>query len=162
MLRRSGGLEAAVWIPADVEHALEREAARCAPLETGGVLLGYEDAEERSLLQLRAMVGPGPKAIHLRDRFEPDSEWQRDRIATIYRESGHIVTYLGDWHSHPQGSKHPSRLDRRTARNIARCAGARIDRPLMVIASRDTDKWLLCAYRYERRRLRAADLFSHE
>ncbi len=85
--------------------------------------------------------------------------WQRDRIATIYRESGNVVTYLGDWHSHPQGSRTPSRLDRRTARRIARFTAARVPHPLILIVSGGRDTWALHAYRYERRRLQPVDLW---
>ncbi len=82
MLRRSRRVEpAVVWMPPEVERELEREADRCAPLETGGVLLGYEDTEARGQLQLVTPVGPGPKAVHRRHRFQPDPVWQRDRIA---------------------------------------------------------------------------------
>ena len=160
MLRRGRRVApAVVWIPSEVEREHEREADRCSPLETGGVLLGYEDTEEREQLQLVTTVGPGPRAAHRRHRFKPDSAWQRDRIATIYRNSGNVVTYLGDWHSHPHVSGKPSRLDRGTARRIARFTEARVPHPLMLIVSGGQDSWALHAYRYERRQLQYVDLW---
>lgn len=161
MLRRGRSVEAAVvWIPAEVERALEEEADRCSPCETGGVLLGFEDPEKPRRVQLVTALGPGPKAVHQRDRFEPDAAWQRKRISTIYQDSGNITTYLGDWHSHPRGSGQPSRLDRRTARRIARCVEARAAHPLMVIVSKPVSSWALDAYHYERRRLHPAYLLN--
>ncbi len=148
-----------VLIPLDVRLELEREADRCAPLETGGVLLGFEDTADRRQIQITAMVGPGPKAVHQRNRFEPDSDWQRDQVARIYRESGRVVTYLGDWHSHPRGSTRPSSLDRRTAAHIGACIEARMRHPLMGILAGSRQSWSLATYRFARRRLRPAECY---
>jgi integrative and conjugative element protein (TIGR02256 family) len=157
MLRsRSRVARSTVWIPPRVGSELEGEADRCRPLETGGVLLGFEDADDDRQIQVVDAVGPGPGGTHRRDRFEPDAAWQRDRIAAIYRDSGRVVTYLGDWHSHPLGSGRPSRLDRKTAARIARCAEARVPQPVILILSGGEESWMLHAYRYIRRRLHAA------
>lgn len=157
MLRRRSRVKGStVWIPPRVRSELEREADRCHPLETGGVLLGFQDVDDDRQIQVVAALGPGPGGTHRRDRFEPDSAWQRDRIADVYRESGRIVTYLGDWHSHPRGSGKPSRLDRKTAERVARCAEARAVHPLILILSRNENGWSFHAYRYARHRLRPA------
>lgn len=147
---------ATVWIPASVVQALEREADEHYPRETGGALLGFADAADEGLLQIVTQTGPGPEAGHFRHRFEPDCEWQERRIATIYLESGRLTTYLGDWHSHPGGTKRPSRLDRKTAVAIARTPAARAPYPLMLILAGEPGDWTVGSYRYRRRRLRAA------
>lgn len=129
------------------------EARRTDPLESGGILLGWHAADGRDLLAA-AMIGPGPDAVHKRTRFEPDSAWQRRELSRVYRDSGRILTYLGDWHSHPGGSDTPSRRDERTARRIARHRSARVREPIMVIVAGQGTRWELAPHLYTARRLK--------
>jgi integrative and conjugative element protein (TIGR02256 family) len=121
------------------------------PLETGGVLLGYGVDDDQVVVE--TMIGPGPRATHRRNRFEPDSRWQRTQIAEAYVRSGRISRYLGDWHSHPGGSANPSRRDQRTARRIGRHRGAKARRPVMLIMSNGSDSWESTPYRLLKGRL---------
>ncbi len=134
------------------------EANRWAPLETGGVLLGYGDLEGSDVVVVD-VLGPGPRAEHGRSGFHPDSRWQAEQVAARYEASDRIVTYLGDWHSHPTSLPLPSEVDAGTARRIARDRAARASEPLMVILGRPAeDEWLLVGLRYQRRRLRPTRL----
>jgi integrative and conjugative element protein (TIGR02256 family) len=109
--------------------------AQCsAPLETGGLLMGYWDTAADTAV-VTAIVGPGPKAKQSRTSLIPDHTYQEQEIARIYAESGRVTTYLGDWHSHPNGAPRPSRIDRRTLRRIVRSESARLKCSLMMIVS---------------------------
>jgi integrative and conjugative element protein (TIGR02256 family) len=127
------------------------EAERHAPNETGGILLGYHDGHAK-VMRVSNVVGAGPRARRERRGFEPDGAWQRERIAQLYAASGRTFAYLGDWHSHPFDGD-PSRLDRATARRIAKAPAARCPHPVMLIAACSGGRWELRAYRYARRRL---------
>jgi integrative and conjugative element protein (TIGR02256 family) len=136
---------------------MEAEADRMAPRETGGretggILLGWSspDGDDHVVAE---MIGPGPNATHWRTRFRPDGLWQERRLAERYKSSGRRLTYLGDWHSHPRGSDHPSKRDIRTARKIAAHEEARASQPLMLILAGEGDGWCLVAYRLENGRL---------
>lgn len=122
----------AVWLSARLFASLEGEADRIAPLETGGLLMGFVD---RDMARITDAVGPGPNAIHRRNGFLPDATYHENEVARIYRTSGRLHTYLGDWHTHPGGQPALSRVDRRTMRKIARSAEARAPSPLMLVAS---------------------------
>lgn len=149
------GKRAEVLVPAAVLQEMEAETERHAPEETGGVLLGYADRTDATRIQVTNQVGPGPRAIHRRHFFDPDGEWQAREVAAAYAGSGRVSTYLGDWHSHPGGSRRPSGLDRSTARRIALCEQARAPHPVMLILHGEADDWRLAAYRRGRWRLRA-------
>jgi integrative and conjugative element protein (TIGR02256 family) len=151
-----------VLLPAPVLREMEGEAERHDPDETGGVLLGYLDRDDPRRVQVMLQIGPGPKAIHGPHRFEPDAGWQEAQIGAAYAESGRIATYLGDWHSHPQGSTAPSRLDRSTARRIARCRQARVRHPLILILCGDPEEWRIAVYRRRRWRLREGKVIVAE
>ena len=158
LLSALGVKPAHVFVPAAVVAEMAREAEFLEPEETGGVLLGYCGRDDPLSVQVVRQVGPGPGAVHARHRFEPDSEWQYAQIARAYERSGRILTYLGDWHSHPGGSARPSRTDRRTAKRIARTRQARARRPLMLILWGGSGAWSLAAHQWRRRRLREAGL----
>jgi integrative and conjugative element protein (TIGR02256 family) len=148
-----------VHIGENLVRAMEREAERHYPNETGGVLLGYADPEDEAHIRVTAQIGPGPKAKHEPFRFEPDAGWQERRIAELYEESGRVITYLGDWHSHPRGDRVPSSIDRYTAREIARCAAARLPHPLIMILHGKPETWRHVAYRRRRWKLSEANIW---
>jgi len=116
-----------------------QDASRCAPEETGGVVLGYWVDDSEAVITEH--VGPGPDAQHDITGFVPDAQYQRERIAQIYERTGRTHTYLGDWHSHPLGGLGLSRTDRRTARRIAKATDARCPRPLMLLLACDGGHW---------------------
>ena len=105
------------------------------PFETGGLLLGYVPPAASSDVVVTGLVGPGPDAVHLADRFEPDSPWQTDELERAYKASGRRTTYVGDWHSHPHGGAYLSLTDYRTLFRISRDPAARLRRPTMVVAA---------------------------
>lgn len=141
-----------LWLPRIVLAAMEQEATRCAPDETGGVLMGYwarspvlplaarAGATERAgddggmgEIVVVAQIGPGPAAAHSRCAFTPDHEYQDREIASLYDASGRRWSYLGDWHTHPEGSARLSARDERTLRRIADEPQARAPNPVMLV-----------------------------
>jgi integrative and conjugative element protein (TIGR02256 family) len=133
-----------VWLTLSAREKLLQEADRTKPKETGGVLIGYRG--EQDTIVIADIVGPGPRATHMRYSFAPDHEYQEQEIARIYEASGRVRTYLGDWHSHPRGSATMSTTDRRTLRRIARTRSARQPEPLMLIISGGT-RWSMTVHR---------------
>jgi integrative and conjugative element protein (TIGR02256 family) len=148
--------ESTVWLPVRFHDGMIDEAREREPCETGGVLLGYEAGGNDVVVC--SLIGAGPEAKRRRSGFEPDGEWQEGEIARAYEQSGRIHTYLGDWHSHPDGAARPSRRDRDTARRIAKHREARAPRPLMLIVARDDEQWEVAAYRGHRKRMTRARL----
>jgi integrative and conjugative element protein (TIGR02256 family) len=110
-----------------------QEGKRTVPNETGGTLMGYWSSE--SNVVITHVIGPGPRARHTRYAFYPDLDFHDREIERIYIESGRINTYLGDWHTHPQGGNNTSQRDRKTLLNIASAPEARAPKPLMAILS---------------------------
>lgn len=135
MLRRRArrGVTTTLWLADELRQALEAEAKQHSPRETGGMLIGY--IVDGAIVVTGSIEG-GPDSVRKRDRFEPDGEWQQAALEHIYRASGRIETYLGDWHSHPRGLGRPSRRDRATARAVARSRSSRTPNPLTLIAAR--------------------------
>lgn len=121
------------WLSRAALQTMALEARRWAPLESGGVLMGYRSGDA-VVVTLATTAGPG--AVHDPKRYEPDGQHDQAEIARRYSESGRRETYLGDWHSHPDDSIGLSRTDRRTLRGIAEHPGARNTSPVMAIVGR--------------------------
>lgn len=125
------------WIPAARLASMVEEARHCLPNETGGALMGYW--ADRSTVVITDVIGPGPNAKHSRHSFYPDAEYHDREIERIYTASDWLHTYLGDWHTHPNGSARTSRKDRKTLSAIASDPGARAPRPIMAILAGNKD-----------------------
>lgn len=115
--------------PAYAEILLE--AVATFPMETGGLLLGTWHAKD--VASVAEVVGPGPDAEHAASSFEPDADWQRAELADAWRRHAGAIEYLGDWHTHPNGTPNLSALDREALTTIAEHPAARAPRPWMVI-----------------------------
>jgi integrative and conjugative element protein (TIGR02256 family) len=134
------------WISAARLASMVEEAHHCLPNETGGALMGYW--ADRSTVVIRDVIGPGPNAKHSRHSFYPDAEYHDREIERIYTASDRLHTYLGDWHTHPNGSARTSRKDRKTLSAIASDPGARAPRPIMAILAGNKD-WKLVVWSWE-------------
>lgn len=115
------------------------------PAETGGILVGYRSEAAMVVTQV---IGPGPAATHKLTSFDPDTQWQTEELAARYHASGRTETYLGDWHTHPNGNPRASFADWRAARRISRARAARAPEPLILIIGLDEEAVTACAYRY--------------
>lgn len=126
--------------------------------ETGGILMGYTVDEDTVVTEV---VGPGPRSSSGRRHFKPDANWQAAEVARIYADSGRTMTYLGDWHSHPNSLPFPSMLDLWTARQIASSPDARNPNPLILIVGGGIhSRWLGKCYRYDEGELKECELIQ--
>lgn len=140
-----------VWISEESLATMLEEAEDNLPNETGGVILGYWNNHYTEAV-VTHITGPGPKAVHNRRSFRPDSEYQEAEIAKHYQESGRLHTYMGDWHTHPNGKVYLSETDLRTLRRIATCKDARLPTPLMAVLG-GVSKWVINFWCYQTTRL---------
>jgi integrative and conjugative element protein (TIGR02256 family) len=129
------------WWDGQALEAATTEATCSYPLETGGVLLGWRSGKHQVVIV--QIVGPGPAAEHHPRSFRPDAAWQQERISEVYRDSDRRITYLGDWHTHPNGISALSLRDVSTLRRIARHADARAPRPVMAVLGGGDTEWRL-------------------
>lgn len=148
-MRAVGHNSITLWVGGDVLDACVADASSAYPLETGGTFMGWW-ADPRTAV-IATMIGGGPSADRGRNWFEPDQDWQLERIAERYQASGRRETYLGDWHSHPGATSGAlSCVDRAVLRRVMGSSGARCARPLMLVLFGGASRWDVvawCAYR---------------
>jgi len=126
------------WLSKRARVAMFNEASEQYPLETGGVLIGYWNEGDVVIVEA---VGPGPRAHHGRGSFEPDQVFHETAVADRYRDSQFRNSYLGDWHSHPNGAGRLSRMDVAALRKISLFQLARAPTPLMMIVHGTSSHW---------------------
>lgn len=137
----------AFWISSTSYSHVKQLGARSYPLETGGLLLGY--VADNGATVVTHIIGPGPNAKHRRHRFAPDFKYQQSALEAHHFATNGRETYLGDWHTHPDGVSALSRRDKKTLRTISATPEAYAVRPLMAIASGGPDNWNVGAFRLE-------------
>ncbi len=115
-----------IWVSKSAVEQMTSLGREFAPLETGGILLGWTDGPDRIVT---GIIGAGPRAMHGRQAFIPDHRWQMEALHDAFAQSSGDLNYIGDWHTHPVGPTIMSSEDERTLRRI----GRRITAPAMII-----------------------------
>lgn len=135
-----------IWISRSASAALQEEADRAYPNETGGVLAGYR--ADNNEIVVFAAVGPGPNAVHCSHGFTPDHAWQCSQLDILFRDTSGEWVYIGDWHTHPNGVPRMSWIDKRTLRRIAKYPHANAAHPMMLIGGGMPNRWHWMAHKY--------------
>lgn len=134
-----------LWIVDTALGQMRDLASAHAPLETGGMLLGYD--ADGSQAVVTGIVGPGQNARHSRFRFRPDYDYQQQQLETRFARAHGRETYLGDWHTHPSGAGALSWLDQRVLLRIAKTPSSGTTSPVMVVLADGDPVWDLHASR---------------
>jgi len=129
--------EKKVYILKEVLDFMRQESAESGDAETGGVLIGFRKGGDEYVI-VRASKA-GPNATRTKTRFEKDEEYCQNELLNAFNELGEKGLYLGEWHFHPSGGNEPSGLDIKSLTEIAAQDNYRIDKPIMIILSRDME-----------------------
>jgi integrative and conjugative element protein (TIGR02256 family) len=121
----------------EVLDFMKQESADSGDVETGGVLVGYRNAGDEYIIVKASK--PGPNAIRTKTRFEKDEGYCQKQLLDVFNELGEKGLYLGEWHYHPSGGNEPSGIDIKSLTEIAAQDNYRIDKPIMIILSRDLE-----------------------
>lgn len=123
-----------LFVHADVIRRLAQVPTR--PYEVGGWLLGYWDEQEAALFVTHATPPASrgtPLGVHI------SGQGHRKKFDAAYDASGGLVTFLGDWHTHPGSPPFPSQTDERALSRLATDPAYGTPQPLIAIMS--TPRW---------------------
>jgi integrative and conjugative element protein (TIGR02256 family) len=100
---------------------LMRYYRRCRlPNETGGVLLGKMDHDLRTIYIATVLPSP-PDSIEWPTVYIRGVQGLREKVERVARVTGGDLSFIGEWHSHPEGcSSDPSEEDREAHAWLAR------------------------------------------
>ena len=138
-----------LWIASSAWQSIEVFAQAHYPFETGGMLIGYQP-DDGSVV-VTDVIGPGPNAKHTRMSFRPHHAYQQQRLDELFHNSNGKKTYLGDWHTHPNGFNALSRKDMRVLRRIAETPEAQTQSPVMLVlvTSKESEGNRVCCVQYQ-------------
>jgi integrative and conjugative element protein (TIGR02256 family) len=81
---------------------------RSSTPEAGGILLGYRRGNH---IHVAKATTPQPGDLRMRNRFDRSNQFHQETAMKLWKESGGIVDYIGEWHTHPEVSPLPSTID---------------------------------------------------
>lgn len=127
-------MRSTIWLANSARSEMLKHRSDSFPLETGGILLGYSTEENnQNHWVVTSVTGPGESAKHGKYRFTPDDKYHISEAKRHYYQTSGTEYYLGDWHTHPDGSCVTSFLDRMTLYRNARRAHYLRLKSLMII-----------------------------
>jgi integrative and conjugative element protein (TIGR02256 family) len=113
-----GLLERRVLIHYPVVEMIERACRQCAhAAESGGILLG---AVRGPHLEVTDFTEPGPDDVRSMFQFVRQDTRHQKAADKAWAASHQIVTFAGEWHTHPVGEPIPSSVDRKNWAALAR------------------------------------------
>lgn len=73
------------------------------PRETGGVLLGFSDMQRKHIFVVDALLSP-PDSIEWPTAYIRGADGLAEQVSDASRKTAGMLQYVGEWHSHPEGS----------------------------------------------------------
>jgi len=106
-----------------LKHGLENEMKRylrqAAPNETGGLLIGLVNIKRQIIYVTRILPAP-PDSKGSPYAFIRGTQDVPERILEIQDNTGGLLGYVGEWHTHPAGGPRLSLKDREAVNKIKR------------------------------------------
>ncbi|AMM50709.1 hypothetical protein TH61_05305 [Rufibacter sp. DG15C] len=114
------------------------------PNEYGGLLMGTYSEDLSEAMVLDVVLPSKFKSTPV--SFTPDTDDLNERLIRFVRDNGKTAEYLGEWHSHPNGSGQYSPKDLASLKDIAESATVALKNPILLIASGQKGKMKLNFY----------------
>lgn len=109
------------------------------PNETGGILIGCHNMEEKKVYAVDTILSPGD-SIEYPTAYIRGIKDVRSNLDIIENRTAGALSYIGEWHSHPEGcSSKPSQDDRTLFKWLKKHMEDENLPPLMLIAGANDD-----------------------
>ena len=116
------------------------------PKEFGGIVSGFRNGNIWIIVDFEIPNNyKNSKTNFTRDVIKINSYLKKN-----YKNSGGLIEYLGEWHTHPLGDAYYSQNDLVSMREIAIDKKVIIETPLLFIFSLQTDFTNLIAYQFHK------------
>lgn len=119
-------------LPSDIVHKMRRHMFRAGRREIGGMIMGEEIGDQRFRVvdfSLDAKSGTSGNFVRHADQHDQALSAFFERTGADYRR----YNYLGEWHTHPSFSVHPSLQDVHAMQDLVDGSGG-VDFGVLLIA----------------------------
>lgn len=130
-------LNLTLTVESSVLDTIEQYSRAHYPNEFGGILMGSYLNNYIDLVISDIIVPDNYKSS--RTNFEPDHKELNKRTKEYYNHYNNKVIYVGDWHSHPNGSNQFSQPDFYAIRDVAKSEKVNIKNPILLIVAFSDD-----------------------
>jgi integrative and conjugative element protein (TIGR02256 family) len=138
-----------LYISSETLSKIKRELLHHYPNEFGGVFVGYKQDD---LIVIDDVLIPDDfengKTIFIR---RPGT--LNDRLELIFNKTDGKITYIGEWHSHPDGPPIPSYTDLTAMKEIADTKKIRNSNPILMIVKISEEIFEPVIYIYNKNKL---------
>lgn len=104
--------------------------------ETGGILLGHIDQQKKIVYITRILPAP-PDSKCWPIAFERGVTDVPEEVKEFRDRTGGLIDYLGEWHTHPNGSKKLSSVDNEAVRKIRNTLDPVFKPTLVMVVTKD-------------------------
>lgn len=94
----------------EMERQREEKLKQPKSVETGGTFVGAYD-RDRNLIYVADMIEAPDDSVEAGASYIRGVEGLEDKIEKIKERTGHQLTYIGEWHSHPHGCSNAPSAD---------------------------------------------------
>jgi integrative and conjugative element protein (TIGR02256 family) len=130
-------LNLTLTVESSVLETIEQYSRAHYPNEFGGILMGSYLNSYIDLVISDIIVPDKYKSSPT--KFEPDHKELNIKTKEYFQHFDNKVIYVGDWHSHPNGSNHFSQPDFNSIRDVAKSKTVNIKNPILLIAAYSDD-----------------------
>ena len=109
-------------------------------VETGGSLLGGFDTAA-GVVWVDEATGPPPDSLLSEVHFQHGTTGVEERIAARRTATARVTTFVGMWHTHPDGPAAPSPTDEEGMRELVLPVAKAPPRALLLIAGGKSQRW---------------------
>jgi integrative and conjugative element protein (TIGR02256 family) len=126
-------LNLTLTVESSVLETIEQYSRAHYPNEFGGILMGSYLNSYIDLVISDIIVPDKYKSSPT--KFEPDHKDLNIKTKEYFQHFDNKVIYVGDWHSHPNGSNHFSQPDFNSIKDVAKSKTVNIKNPILLIAA---------------------------
>ena len=120
-----------------VLEKIEENSRKHYPNEFGGILMGSYINSYIDLVISDIIIPDKFKCSPT--KFEPDHKDLNLKTKEYFNHFDNKIIYVGDWHSHPNGSNEYSQPDFKSTRDVAKSKTVNINNPILLIAAYSND-----------------------
>jgi len=144
-------LNLTLTVESSILEKVEQYSREHFPNEFGGILMGSYLNNYIDLVISDVIV---PEQYNCSPtKFEPNHKELNERIKEYFEHFNDKVIFVGDWHSHPNGSNQFSQSDYKSIEDVANSKTVNINNPILLIAAYGEEYFTPAFYVYNKNKL---------
>lgn len=138
-----------IMLPEKIFDDVKKFIVKHYPNECGGVFVGKIEGDTAVIEKMMVPKKFKNTPVYFSRIADFINQW----LIKVFKQSNGETIYLGEWHSHPNGTPSPSSTDHSSMKKIALNSDVRIETPLLLIVGYNTRQFNERFYIYHNQNL---------